>query len=242
MFNFLLYRPLLNLLVWISEHLVAGDFGFAVIIITVIVRLLLFPFFHKSLKDQKLMTKIQAEREKVEKQYKDDKEKQVAEIMRLYKENKVNPFSGFLLLLIQLPVILALYKVIITGINGAVAASLYSFIKPITAVNYTFLGLINLKESNTIMLGLVVAAQFIQGLLAVPGGLFGKVSPDLQKSRKTVINTNLALAAFVAWFLWKWQLPAALGLYWLTSTIFGAIQQLLVNNLHERDGESKRNN
>lgn len=240
MFNFLLYRPLLNLLVWISEHLVAGDFGFAVIILTVIVRLLLFPFFHKSLKDQRIMAKIQAEREKIEKQYKNDQEKQVAEIMHLYKENKVNPFLSFLLLFIQLPLIYALYKVIVTGINGAATSSLYSFIVPITTVNYMFLGLINLKEGNTIMFGLVLLAQFVQGLLAAPGGLSGKISPDLQKSRKTAINTNLVLTAFVALFLWK--LPAALGLYWLTSTVFGGIQQLLVNNLHERDGEPKRNN
>jgi YidC/Oxa1 family membrane protein insertase len=226
--------------VWISENLVSGDFGFAVVILTVIVRLLLFPLFHKFLKSQQIMTRVQAEQKKIEQQYPGDKEKQLKAIMQLYKENKVNPFSGLWLTFAQLPVIIALYKVIITGINGAAAASLYSFIKPITAVNYLFLGLINLKERNTIMLGLALGAQFIQGTLAAPGGLFGKTSPELQKSRKAAINTNLMIVAIVALFFWN--MPAAIGLYWVVSTVFAAVQQLIINNSSARDGELKGNN
>jgi YidC/Oxa1 family membrane protein insertase len=240
MFNFLLYRPLLNLLVWISESLVSGDFGLAIIILTIIVRTLLFPLFHKFLKNQQAMIKIQAEQKKIEAQYPGDKNKQLAEIMQLYKENKINPFSSIWLMFAQIPVILALYKVINTGINGAISPSLYSWVHQTTAVNYIFLGLINLKARNTIMFVLTLAAQFLQGMLSAPGGLFGKASPELQASRKASINTNLIMVALLSLFFWS--MPAAIGLYWLISSLFSIVQQMIINKFKEGNGELKRNN
>ncbi|MCL4406348.1 MAG: YidC/Oxa1 family membrane protein insertase [Patescibacteria group bacterium] len=240
MFNLLLYRPFLNLLVWISEHLVAGDFGLAIVILTVVVRFLLFPFFHKFLKGQQAMIKVQAEQKKIEAQYPGNKEKQLQAIMELYKANKINPFASLLLTFVQIPVIYALYKVIITGLNGGAIGNLYPFIKPTTTVNYLFLGLINLKESNTIMLGLALGVQLIQGVMAAPGGLFGKTTPELKKSRQTAINTSLMMTGLLALFFWK--LPAAIGLYWLASTLFSIGQQLIVNKISAQNGEFKGNN
>ncbi|HQA95834.1 MAG TPA: YidC/Oxa1 family membrane protein insertase [Candidatus Colwellbacteria bacterium] len=240
MFDFLFFRPLLNILVLISEYLVHGDFGFSVIALTVLVRILLFPVFHKFLKSQQIMNKIQAEQKKIEAQYPKDKEKQLQAIMELYKANHINPFASIFLTFIQIPVILALYKVIVAGLNGAATQSLYSFVRPITAVNYVFLGLINLKESNTIMLGLALGVQFLQGVMSAPGGLFGKTSPELQNARKTAVNTSLMMVGLLALFFWN--LPAAIGLYWMTSGLFSMIQQVIVNKVIAKDGELKANN
>ena len=109
LFHAILYQPIFNVL--IALYNLIPDFGVALIVLTILLRLALFPLSQKSIKSQKELSEIQPEIKKLQQQYKDDKQKQAQALMELYKEKKVNPMSGCLPLLIQLPILIALYQV-----------------------------------------------------------------------------------------------------------------------------------
>jgi len=96
LFNTILYRPLLNFLVLLYKYVPGHDFGIAIILLTVIVKLLLYPLGSKAIKSQKNLAEIQPKIKEIQEKYKDDKEKQTRALMEFYKEAKVNPFSGCL--------------------------------------------------------------------------------------------------------------------------------------------------
>ncbi len=114
-FNLILYQPLLNFLILLYIYLPGHDFGVSVIVLTVVVKLILSPTSIKALRSQKKMAEIQPRLSEIQEKYKEDKEKQSRATMELYKEAKVNPFSGCFPLLIQLPILIALYQVFLGG-------------------------------------------------------------------------------------------------------------------------------
>src|SRR3989344_3822569 len=142
MFQTLFYIPFLNALVWLYESASFHDLGIAIILLTFLIRLILLPLFYKGAKDQSLMQKLQPEIKKIQHNHKDDKEKQAQAMMELYRIHKVNPFSGFLMILVQLPVLIGLYRVFYNGISPETLVHLYSFIPAPEGVNATFLHLI----------------------------------------------------------------------------------------------------
>ena len=106
-----LYRPLFNGLVLIYTILPWQDLGVAIIFLTIIIRFILTPLFLKSKKAQIELARIQPEIKKIQNSLKNDKEAQGKALMELYAKNKVNPFSGCLVAIIQLPILIALFRV-----------------------------------------------------------------------------------------------------------------------------------
>src|SRR5687767_14458072 len=113
MFHTIFYQPLYNILVWLTGTL-AGNLGLAVIALTLIVKFILFPLAHKASHvqraNQKKMGALQEEMRKIKEKFKDNKEAQGKAVMELYKKHGFNPLTGFLLILIQLPVLFAIYQ------------------------------------------------------------------------------------------------------------------------------------
>src|ERR1700752_3286192 len=109
LFNTILIHPLLNLLVFSYRYL--PDIGAVIILLTVLVRLVLLPSFHKSMRHQRELQALQPKMQKIREEHKDDQAKQAEAMMELYKAHKVNPLSSCLPVLIQLPLLLALYRV-----------------------------------------------------------------------------------------------------------------------------------
>lgn len=218
MFTTYIYNPLLAILVFIYKNLAFGDFGLAIIILTIFIRIVLFPLFYKGTKSQMLMSRLQPHIKKIQKDHKDNKEEQTKKLLALYKEHKINPFSSFLLLLLQIPIIIALYQIFIKELSNSAFDNLY------------FLGLINLQER---VLGLVVLAavlQYWQGKLSIP-----KDNPD--KENKTTPSSNplhsmgktMVYLGPILTLVVLINLPAALALYWAVSTIFSIGQQIYIN-------------
>src|SRR3989344_1694449 len=147
-FHILLTKPLLNILIWFYNVIPGQDMGLAIIALTILIRLILFPSFQKSLRSQRELQKLQPKLNEIKEKYKDDKEAQTKATLNFYKENKVNPFSSCLPLLVQLPILIALYQVFLTGLNGKVASELYSFVSDPGTINTSFLGLVELSKSN----------------------------------------------------------------------------------------------
>jgi len=147
-FNLILYQPLFNGLIFLYQYLPGHDFGIAVIVLTVLIRIILYPSMVKSIKSQKILSELQPKIQEIQQRYKNDRERQAKEMMGLYQKEKINPLSGFLPLLIQLPILIALYQVFWKGLQPGAMAALYSFVPDPGLINPAFLGLINLSQAS----------------------------------------------------------------------------------------------
>ncbi len=215
-FNLILVYPLLNLLVFFYHYI--PDIGVVIILITVLVRLILLPSFHKSLKQQKAMAELQPKMNAVKEQFKDDKEGQAKALMELYKEHKVNPLSSCLPLLVQLPLLIALYQVFIQSLNGSQLTGLYSFIADPGKINPVFLHWLNLSHNNISMAILAGLLQYWQSKIMLP-----KNKPADATTKMMQYQTLYFLPAVT--ILLGSRFPAGLTLYWVVTTLFGVGQQ-----------------
>ncbi|MBI2623304.1 MAG: membrane protein insertase YidC [Candidatus Liptonbacteria bacterium] len=220
------YQPLLNALVALYNSLAFQDLGLAIIFLTIAIRLILFPLFHKSVRHQVVMQRLQPELKKIQEQHAKDRERQAKAMLELYRAHRINPFSGFLLLLVQLPVLIALYQVF-SGILDpqVVAKEVYSFVHAPETLTPSFFGLLNLSEQSIFMVGLAALAQYIQGRMALPALRGGGHSPtDAER-----MGRNMVYIAPLITLVVFWQFPAAVSLYWAVSSAFSVVQQLIVN-------------
>jgi YidC/Oxa1 family membrane protein insertase len=220
----------------IYNHTVA-DIGIAVIILTIVIRLVLLPIFYKSAKDQTIIQKITPRIKELQKIHKDDKEKQVSEIMKVYKEHKVNPFSGFLLLLIQLPILIALYRVFLKGFSSDVLSGLYSFVAVPQSIHTMFLGIIDLMSKNVWLVVLAGIFQYLQSKL-----LMNMAKNPISQGKETdiaqKISKNMMIMGPFLTIVILYSLPSVVALYWLTTSAFSVIQQMVINKKiikNERD-------
>lgn len=226
LYHLIFKYPILNLLIYFYQTIAFHDLGLAIIFVTLAIRLILYPFFHTGAKQQMLMQRIQPHVKKIQEQHKDDREKQAQALMALYKEHGVNPFSSFLLLIIQLPILLALYRIILYELAGTAALTgLYSFVHAPTSINAMFLGLINLQAKNFWLVLLAAAAQFAQARLAIWRNPNAQATPSAAEK----MARQMAFVAPVITLVIFYNLPAAVALYWVTSSVFSVIQQAIVN-------------
>ena len=168
-FSFTFYNPLYNGLVFIINHTPGADLGVAVILFTCVVKFILIPLSKSSVKTQLKMKALEPELNKIKEKTANNKEEQAKLTLDFYKKNNLNPFSGILLMLIQLPIILSLAKIFYTsGLPHIDPQILYSFIPNPQIVNVLFLGLLDITKKN-IWLSIVVGiTQFIQIRYSVP--------------------------------------------------------------------------
>jgi YidC/Oxa1 family membrane protein insertase len=218
-FNLILVYPLLNLLVFTYQFI--PDIGLVIILLTVLIRLLLLPTFHKQLKSQKAMSELQPKMNALKEKYKDDKEAQTKALMELYKEHEVNPFSSCLPLFIQFPILIALYQVFIRSLNGHRLEGVYHFVKTPESINPMFLHWINLSHHNIYMAVLAGLAQYFQARLMLPK----HISTD--SATKVMSYQTLYLLPAVTIILGI-RFPAGLTLYWIVTTLFGIAQQYYI--------------
>lgn len=217
----ILVQPILNLMVELYRFV--PDIGVVIIIVTIIIRLLLLPSFNKSLRAQKDMAALQPKLNEVREKYKDNKEQQAKAIMDLYKEQKISPFGSCLPLVIQLPLLIALYKVFILGLGSHdLQQYLYPFIKNPGIINPNFLGFLNLSHPNIVMGILAGVAQFIQSKMMIPPPSKSNDATANALAIQTVYLLPL-LTVFISL-----KLPAGLPLYWLVTTLFAIGQQYYI--------------
>ena len=233
LWNTVFYQPIYNALIFIIDNITFGDVGFAIILVTIVVKLILSPLTRKSIKSQILMKRMEPELKQIKKDF-PNKEEQAKKTFELYKKYGTNPFSGCLVIILQLPVIFALYYVFYKGLSID-ASLIYSFIQIPTNLHTNFLGLIEMG-SQSVFLGIFAGVtQFIQGYLSTP------VKPkkvevikekELVNEPKTFqeqlsdsmqMNVRYVLPIFIAFIAWK--ISAAVALYWIVSNIFTITQE-----------------
>lgn len=222
-----LYQPLFNALVLLYEYIPGGDFGVAIIALTLVIRIVLYPLSVKAVKSQKSLQKLQPKIQEIQQKYKNDKEKQAKETLELYKTEKINPFSGLLLALIQLPILIALYRVFWSGLNPQELSNLYSFVSNPGHLDPLFLGIIDMSKPNVIMAIAAGIVQYFQSKMLIPKS-FKKVKKGDGPDFSQVMQKQMVyfLPGFTVIILLG--LPSALGLYWLASGIFSIAQQYFI--------------
>ena len=214
----ILYQPLLNLAVFLYSVIPGGDFGVAIVALTVLVRIVLFPLSVKTARSQRELQQLQPKLKEVQERFKNDKPAQTEAIMALYREHKINPLLSLLPLLIQLPILIALYQVFINIFKPETLSLLYGFIPHPAAISSQFLGIIDINAPNKYLAIFAGLAQFIQ-------------AKTLQQNTTT---QTLASSKSMLYFfplmiiLIGWNLPAGLVLYIITSTLFSVLEQFYV--------------
>lgn len=227
-YNLIFYQPLSKVLFFLYEYL--NDFGLAIIFLTILIKLILYPLTSQSLKSQKKMLEIRPKIEEIEKKYKKDKERRLKELISLYRKERINPLGGFFLFLLQIPVLIALYQI---------------FLKEIETVGEAkFLGIINLSQPSLVLAFLAGIFQFFQSKMMLPYlklDAFDKVLEKFggDKKGKEVIRFSKIFQKQMLYlfpaltFLILLKLPSALGLYWAVMVLFSIVQQYLVFKSHD---------
>lgn len=221
-FDNLLYYPLFNFLVLIYSYLPGRDFGVAIIVVTVAIRFLLYPVAAKALSSQMSLQKLQPRLREIQKKHKNDKEKQVKETLDLYKKEKVNPFSGILMALIQLPILIALYRVFWRGFALEELGYLYGFVASPGFIDPMFLNIIDLSKPNILLAVGAGIAQFFQTKMLLPSQ---KNSGSEDNSMAAIMQKQMVYFFPFITLAILFTLPSALGLYWTVSGIFSIVQQ-----------------
>ncbi|MEX2055236.1 MAG: YidC/Oxa1 family membrane protein insertase [Candidatus Andersenbacteria bacterium] len=229
-----LFQPLFNLLVGITNFLPTHNLGIAIILVTLLTRLLLLPssLHHaKQLQaNQSKMADIKKDLKKVQDQFKDDKVKRAEATMALYKKAGINPASGCLPLLIQLPILIALYRVFLIGIGPSTYHYLYSFVQAPMSISTTLLG-IDLANPSLLLGVLAGIAQFSQMRWFSPTPAASPGLNDSSEQMMASMQRNMMYIFPVMTIFIALQLPAALALYWVVSTIFAVAQQLIIKRM-----------
>ena len=231
-FHTFIFEPLYNGLVFLVGFIPSHDVGIAVILLTIFVRVVLFPLSRRAIATQIQMKKIAPEVEALREKYKDKREEQARAILGLYKEHGIRPFANFALFLLQLPILIGLYWVFAFGglpeINTAI---LYSFVSAPNAVDMVFLGLVPMDGHSIVLAVLAGASQFLYTRLSlgkrVPqvkktaGASFSEdMARSLDLQMRYVLPIVLAVAAF--------YIVAAASLYWIASNLFMVVQEYLM--------------
>ena len=226
----LLFRPLFNLLVIITDLVPGHGVGISILIVTIIVRLILIPpSLHQAKQMQKNQTKMAAlkkDLKKIQKQHANDQTKKAEATMQLYKEAGINPASGCLPLLIQLPILIALYRVFLIGIGPDTFQYLYSIVPTPTNINLSFLT-INLAQSSLLLAVLAGLSQFILMKAVSPATPTASPNDDESAAMMASMQKNMAYIFPVMTVFISMKLPAALALYWVATTVFGIVQQYI---------------
>ncbi|MEI7809989.1 MAG: YidC/Oxa1 family membrane protein insertase [bacterium] len=232
LWNLVLYKPLLNAMAFLVSVVPGGDVGVAVIILTLFVKTVLFPLSQRSIESQAKMNLMAPELKKI-KESNASKEEQAKQTFEVYKKHKTNPFSGCLLVLIQIPIIFALYFVLRK--MEFTADNLYSFIHVPTVVNMNFLGLIDISKVHLLVLAILAGiSQFFQAYyMPKPAPSTGNGKDSFQENFAKSMQTQMKYVfPFVVAFI-AYSVSGAIALYWIVSNVFAIGQQVYAKNKRE---------
>lgn len=225
-FTTIFYQPILNLLIFLYNTVAFNDLGVAIILLTAVIRLVFWPLSRSSIKSQKALQDLQPKIEELKKKYSDDKVALSQATMNIYKDNKVNPFSSCLPLLIQLPFLFAVYQVFRDGLNSKLEL-VYSFISRPATINTISLGFLNLAKPNIYLAVLAGLAQFWQAKMMMSSKPAITTPGSKDESMAAIMNKQMlyfmpAITIFIGL-----SLPGGLTLYWFVLTLLTALQQLI---------------
>lgn len=243
LFHEVLYRPLFNALIVFYEVLPGRDLGLAIILLTVLVRLVLSPLLLKQLRSQRALAALQPKMAEIRSNTKDQAE-QSRRLLALYKDHGVNPASGCLPLLVQLPVLWAMFAVLRQGLEPNALSALYRFVPHPGTVDPVAFGVLNLAQPAFQRAGGTLGIAWSAVALALATGLVTywqmRLTPTAQPQHskaddKTSAEQMMHRMSRQMMFLMPLMtiyfalvFPAGLSLYWFITTLVAVLQQRYV--------------
>lgn len=238
MFDTYFVEPLYNLFVFLIGIMPWGDVGFAIIVLTIIVRAVFYPAFTSSIRLQMSMAAVQADLDAINTKYKDNATERAKQTMALYKERNIRPLAGFVAILVQIPIFIALYFAFFNeGLPNIATDMLYSFVKAPEQVNLIFLGFLDLMKAHNIPLAVVVGfLQYLVVRLSITrtnSASTAALSPE--KARAQALQQNLMLYAMPSLYaVIAYTLPAAAGLYFGAMNLISLGQEIIIKRQLQR--------
>jgi len=226
--NIVILEPVLNGLIWLTNVL-GGSFGWAIIVLTVVINLLLFPLRVRQTKSTKAMQTLQPKIQELQKKYAKDQKRLQQEMMKLYREGGINPLGCLWPMLIQLPIWIALYQSIMQALGATpesllnLSQHLYSLpaIGHAIPLNDQFLWLhLSRPDPNLILAILVGGTMWVQQKMVTP-----PAADPRQRSMTSLTTTMMPLM----FGLFTLSFPSGLALYWVVSNIIGIVIQYFVS-------------
>ncbi len=227
----ILVNPLYNILAYIVGIIPGGDLGVAIILLTIIVKIILLPLSKKSIVSQIKLKQLEPKIELIKSNY-PDKTIQAQKTFELYKVEGVNPFSGCLLALIQLPLILALFSLFRNGITFNQEV-LYSFIKFPTELNSMFLGFLDINGKSIVLALLVGITQYIQISLTMSAtkkddNVITAPKSDFQSDLNKAMQTQMKYVLPVMMIFFSYVGTSIVGLYFITTNLLTLLQEWFI--------------
>jgi len=220
------FNPLYNTLMLLFQVVPWADAGVIVILLTVLVRFFMYPLSKRAVVTQAKMSEISPQIEEIKKKYKDKPEEQARETLALYREKGVNPFSGILVIIIQIPIIFALYQIFL-HFPEVKAEIVYSFLSAPESINTLFLGLLDVSGKSVPIAVLAAVSTFFQLQIssryqkAPQGDSFGE---NLARSMQAQMKYVFPLMVFFI----SYSISAVIALYWLTTNLFSIAQEVFI--------------
>lgn len=242
----LFYQPFYNGLIFFINIIPGKGLGLGIILLTLLIKTILLIPNQKALESQRKMQDIQPKLNKIKEKYKDNQEMVGKETLAIMQESKVNPLGSCLPMLVQFPILIALYQVVQSGLNPDNSYLLYSGLQGFnfSSINPVMFGILDLTKVNPFILPLFVGAlQFLQMKLAfVRNKKKAEANPDAKpaKSEMDTANNMMLYVMPVMIAVLTASVPAGVGIYWCTSTVYGIAQQLVVNKNAEKDNVKVR--
>ena len=232
-------------MVWLIGVLPFHDVGIAIIILTIIVRLIIFPFTHNATVTQTKMKHLEPELKEIKEKFKNNNQEQAKKTMELYKRHGINPVSGLLALFVQIPILFALYKVFLIG-GGFDVSRLYSFVSAPDFINTKFLGLIEMSQKSYFLAVLASASQFIKMRISVPPIKKTNIATSSFKdnlAKSMSIQARYIMPLLIFYIALKFS--SALALYWTVMNIFAIVHETIVRKkakkIYENQAADKNN-
>jgi YidC/Oxa1 family membrane protein insertase len=235
----LITNPLYNFFIAL-QNISWVDAGIAAIIITIIVKIMLFPLARKVIRSQILMKKIQPEMDAVKEKFKDVKtpEERSAmgmEMMNIYKKHQVNPFGSIVLIFVQLPIFFALYYIFAkTGLPEVDTQRLYSFVSEPDSIKMTLIGFYDLSKTGVWSLALLAGiAQFVQVKLSMGQAPEKKENPTMQDDLARNMHNTMKYFMPIIIVIISLNLPAVMSVYFIFSSLFIVGQEMMMKKEKE---------
>lgn len=228
-FHAAFYDPIYNALVALVALVPGGDVGVAVILLTIIIRLILLPFSLSAARTQRSMKVLEPKIKELKGKHKGDKEKEALETLALYREAKVNPFASILMVFIQIPVLLALYWVFFYEPFSTInTARLYALTPIPGSISLEFLGIISVAGKSIVLALLAGISQFFQAHVALSGTLKPSPEKGMQNDFQRIMGLQLKYVFPFLIGTISYTTSGAIAIYFITTNLAGTLQEWYV--------------
>ena len=238
MFSFIwhtfFFDPIYNTLVFFIDVIPGGDVGLAIVATVLAVKFLLLPISIKAVQTQTAMREINPKLQEIKEQYKDDREGQAKAMMEVYAEAKINPFASIFIVLLQIPIVIALYYSVYRG--GGVPLPdinidlLYPFVAAPVEMTMNFLGIVDITQKSIVLALLAGITQFIQVRLVMPK--LAASDPDKEPNMKDEIMRNMQVQMRyvmpIIITVIAYSISATIALYFVVSNLATIAQEIYV--------------